>query len=457
MSKVSLVDNGFLLTESPHSPKHVAGLQIMRLPPRKGSAWLRKLVADLKNEPPGHPFDKKLHYRIPLYPDLVEDPDIDMDYHVRHTVLPSPGDDEQLWKTVSRLHANLLDRDRPLWEFHVIEGLSDRRFAMYTKLHHALADGITVNRWFSESGAPSRDDMTSPAIWHGQKSAPPSKGREPTYVELINEGMRVFGGGLRTALDMTTLGARLLQRRFLAGDLDITFPLGAPRTPLNVVPGAARSLAATVFPLEDVKRIAHSQGVTVNDVLLTICDAAVIRYFDDKGKAPDEPLVGYMPVNLRTREDADAGNLVSLLQVRLASDREDLLNALQEIHQSSLTAREVFSGFGRPAIQLYALTVALLSLFEETLRLNRVFKPVNNLVISNLPGPREPLYFRGAECLRAVPISTLAPMTALNVTANSYAGQMNVGLVAGRSAVPDIDALTAHLDAVFEELKELAE
>jgi diacylglycerol O-acyltransferase len=455
MSKVSLIDNGFLLTESPHSPKHVAGLQTMRLPPRKGSAWLRKLLAKLKSEPPGHPFDKKLRYRIPLYPDLVEDPDIDMDYHVRHTVLPAPGDDAQLWETVSQLHANLLDRERPLWEFHLIEGLSDRRFAMYTKLHHALADGVTINRWFSESGSTSRDDMSSPAIWHGQNYPGRGKGREPTYAELINEGVRVFGDGVRTALDMTTLGARLLQRRFLEGDLDITFPLGAPRTRLNVVPGAARSLTATAYPMDAIRHIARSQDVTVNDVLLTLCDAAVTRYFADKGEAPEEPLVGYMPVNLRTREDEDAGNLVSLLQVRLASDREDLLNALQEIHRSSLTAREVFSGFGRPAIQLYALTVALLSLFEETLRLNRFLNPVNNLVISNLPGPPKTLYFRGAECLQAIPISTLAPMTALNVTANSYAGRMNVGLVAGRTAVPDIDALAAHFDGVFEELREL--
>ncbi len=457
MSKVSLIDNGFLLTESPHSPKHVAGLQILALPPRKGSAWLRRLVADLKNEPPGYPFNQKLRYRIPFYPDLVDDPAIDMDYHVRHTVLPPPGDEAQLWKMVSRLHANLLDRERPLWEFHLIEGLSGRRFAFYTKLHHALADGVTVNRWFSESGSTSPGDLDSPAIWHGQGAARPRRGREPSYAELLNEGARVFGDGVRTAIDMTTLGARLLQRRFIEGDLDITFPFGAPRTRLNVVPGAARTMTATTFPLDEIKRIAHSQEVTVNDVLLTICDAAVARYFADKGELPEEPLVAYMPVNLRTREDADAGNLVSLLQVRLASDREDLLMAMQEIHQSSRTAREVFSGFGRPAIQLYALTVALLSLFEETLRLGKFLNPINNLVISNLPGPKRTLYFRGAKCVAAIPISTLPPMTALNVTANSYAGVMHVGLVAGRTAVPDIDALAAHMDAVFEELRDAAE
>ena len=183
MSKVSLVDNGFLLTESPHSPKHVAGLQIMRLPPRKGSAWLRKLVADLKNEPPGHPFDKKLHYRIPLYPDLVEDPDIDMDYHVRHTVLPSPGDDEQLWKTVSRLHANLLDRDRPLWEFHLIDGIRGGRFALYLKLHHAYADGMTMTSWMDRGLARDEAIVTEGKVEF--LDARPAEVRRQKYTYLL--------------------------------------------------------------------------------------------------------------------------------------------------------------------------------------------------------------------------------------------------------------------------------
>ena len=456
MSKLSLVDTGFLLTETPNSPKHVACLQVWQLPKGKGSAWLRRLLADLKQEPAGFPFNQRLDEKIPLQPELAEADDIDMDYHVRHTVLPHPGDDEQLWRTVSRLHSNLLDRERPLWEFHLIEGLSDRRFAFYTKIHHALADGVTLTRWFSESGSHDPGDKATVPIWHGQKRRARKKGREPTYANLIGEGIRIFGGGVRTALDMTTLTIRLINRRFFKKDRDITLPLGAPKTPLNVVPGAARFLTATTFPLDEFKSIAHRQGVSVNDVLLTVSDLALARYFDGKGAPLKDPLVVYMPVNLRTSEDAGGGNLVSLLQVRLASDRDDPLGALHQIRESSITAREVFSGFGRPAIQLYSLTVALLSLFEETLRLDKVLPPVQNLVISNVPGPKDRLYFRGAEGISAYPMSTLPPMTALNVTANSYAGVMHVGLVAGRTAMPDLDVLARHMDEVFAELSELA-
>ena len=189
MGHISLIDNGFLLTEAQNSPKHVACLQVWDLPEGKGSAWLRRLLADLKEEPPGFPFNQKLNYKIPLQPDLVTDPKVDMDYHVRHTVLPHPGDDEQLWKTVSRLHANLLDRERPLWEFHLIEGLAGRRFAFYTKIHHALADGITIARWFSESGSAGPSDLATAPIWHGEKKRSWRRGKEPTYATLIGEGM----------------------------------------------------------------------------------------------------------------------------------------------------------------------------------------------------------------------------------------------------------------------------
>lgn len=455
MSKLSLVDTGFLLTESPNSPKHVGVVQIWRLPKGRGAAWLRRLLADLKQEEAGFPFDQKLEEKIPLQPELVPDENIDMDYHVRHTVLPHPGDDEQLWKMVSRLHGHQLDRRRPLWEFHLIEGLSDRRFAFYTKIHHALADGLTLSRWFSESGADGPDDHSSPAIWHGQKRRNIHEGREPTYANLIGEGIRVLGGGVRTALDMTTLTLRLINRRFFEKNRSITLPLSAHKTPLNVVPGAARLLTATTYSLQTVKNIAHRNDVTVNDVLLTICDLAINRYFKEKGAELEAPLVVYMPVSLRARGDTEAGNLVSLLQVRLASEMDQPLEALQQIKESSLAAREVFSGFGKPAIQLYALTVALLSMFEESLKLDKVLPPVQNLVISNVPGPKKTLWFRGAEGLNAYPISTLPPMTALNVTANSYAGVMHVGLVADRTALPDLDRLIAHMDVVYQELSEL--
>jgi len=324
--------------------------------------------------------------------------------------------------------------------------LSGRRFAFYTKIHHALADGVTMNRWFSESGTSSPQDLNSPAIWQRPRKHRKPGTDEPSYTQLMMEGIKMLGGGIKTAFGLTTLSAKLVQRRFLEGNRNIMMPLAAPRTRLNVATGAARNLAATSYPLELFKAISKSQDVSINDVLMTICDMAIYRYFEEKGEPSDEPLVVYMPVNLRSDDDPDSGNLISALQVRLATDHFDPLTSLQQIKESSKTAREVFSGFDKPAIQIYALVVALLSQFEETLKLDRILPPAMNLVISNVPGPKNTLYFRGAEALNAYPVSTLPPLTALNVTANSYAGTLNIGLVSGRTAIPDLESLRHHLD-----------
>jgi len=454
MTKLATIDVGFLLTESHHSPKHVAGLQIFRLPKGKGTAWLRKLLDEMRQVPPGYPFNQRLKKDV-IQPELEFDDHFEIDYHVRHTVLPGPGSKEQLLDVVARMHANLLDRERPLWEFHLIEGLSGRRFAFYTKIHHVLCDGVTFARWLVESGSQSATDMNSRPIWQRDEIPEAEDDEDISYAQMIIDGMKMLGGGFRTALGVSALSAKLLQRRFLDGDSNIALPLSAPRTALNVAPGAARNLTFTQYPLEEVRAIAHSQGGSINDLVLTLCDLAVNRYFEETGQAPEEPLVAYMPVNLRHEKEQDNRNLISLLQVKMASAHEDPLAALQEIIKSSQSAREVFSGASRPAIQYYTLLVALLSQFEETLKLNKILPPAINMVISNLPGPRKTMYFSGAEAVEIYPVSTLPPMTALNVTACSYAGTMFFGLVSGRTAVPELQKLTGYLDEAYSKLKEL--
>lgn len=454
MPRLSTIDAGFLLTESHHSPKHVAGLQVFRLPPRKGAAWLRQLLGDMRNAAPGYPFNQKVDMGNPLQPKLVTDPHLEIDYHVRHTVLPAPGTDRQLLELVARLHANLLDRGRPLWEFHLIEGLSGRRFAFYTKIHHALCDGITFTRWFVQSGSTDPAARDSRPIWQRDET-PATPRKEPSYADMAREGIRVLGGGIEATIGLSKLSARLLTRRFWERDANIALPLSAPRTPLNVVPGAARSVATAHFPLARIRAIAKSQGCTINDVVMTLADLAVTRYFREIGAAAGAPLVAYMPVNLRSSGDAADGNLISLLQVRLGREHGDPLQTLHEVKESVSAAREVFGGVARPAIQIYSLLVALIAQIEETFRLGQLLPPVTNLVVSNVPGPKEPMYFLGARAVSVYPISALPPMTALNVTACSYAGTLFFGLVAGRTAIPDLDRLTSHLDEACAELARL--
>jgi diacylglycerol O-acyltransferase len=185
---------------------------------------------------------------------------------------------------------------------------------------------------------------------------------------------------------------------------------------------------------------------------MTMCDMAVSHYFEQHGDRPRGSLVAYMPVNIRTDAENGDGNLLTLLQVKLASTHRDPLSALQEVRESIASAREVFSGASRPAIQYYSMLVALFAQFEETLNLGRFLPPVNNLVISNVPAARVKRYFKGAECVAMYPLSTLPPMTALNVTCCSYAGTIYFGLVAGRTAVPDLPLLCAYLDEAQQQL-----
>jgi len=452
MHRLSSIDAGFLITESHHSPKHVASLQVLRLPKGKGSAWLRAMLDDLKRVPPGFPFDHRLKTGGLVQPALIEDDRFDIDYHVRHTVLPAPGDDRQLEDMVARLHANLLDRDRPLWEFHLIEGLRNRRFAFYTKVHHCIADGATFTRWFEESGSASPTARDSHPVWQRE---PQPDGAEPDtgLLERLATSVTLVGEGVKTIIDLSALGARLVRQSVFERNRNAVLPLAARRTPLNVPTGAARSFAICRFPLQEVRAAAHAGGASINDLVMTLCDLAVHRYLEERGAVAPDPLIAYMPVNLR-RDENDDGNLISLLQVKLASQHEDPLAALAEIRAASRATRALYSGVSRPAVQLYSLAVALLPLGEELLHLDSLLPPAINLVISNVPGPRRTMYFRGAEVLEAYPVNTLPPGVALSMTVCSYAGTMFFGLVGGRSAVPDLQRLNVHLQAVYEDFRE---
>lgn len=453
MYKLSALDSGFLLTESQHSPKHVGGVQVFQLPKGKGSAWLRKLLDELKRVPPGFPFNQRLKDSSLLSPTLVTDDCFDIEYHVRHTVIPGPGDNEQLVEMISRLHANLLDRERPLWEFHLIEGLRGRRFAFYTKIHHSLVDGITFARWFAESGSVSPADLHSRPLWQRDEE-PPEPADDGDFPQLIRESVKMLGGGVKTAFELSALSAKLIQRSLFDKDRNTVLPLAAPRTRLNVPTGAARSFGIANYPLDEIHAMASAHGASINDFVMALCDLAVNRYLSEKGEPPVEPLVVYMPVNLRKDEDEE-GNLISLLQVKLASDHDHPLTTLKQIVESSKSTRELYGSISRPAIQLYTLAVALLPLGEELLKLDQWLPPAINLVISNVPGPQTKVYFRGAEVVEVYPVNTLPPAVSLSMTVCSYAGKMFFGLVAGRTAVPDLQKLTAGLDDAYQEFKAL--
>lgn len=248
----------------------------------------------------------------------------------------------------------------------------------------------------------------------------------------------------------------MARRRIFERQREMALPLDAPRTRFNVPTGAARKFSTLHYPLDEFREMASSRGASINDLVMALSDLAVNRYLEDKGEPPEEPLVVYMPVSLRRGEEDD-GNLISLLQVKLASDHYDPLETLAQVSESSRATREFYGGLSRQAISLYTLGVALLPLGEELLKLDRFLPPAINLVISNVPGPMRTMYFRGAKVIEVYPVNTLPPAVALNITVCSYDGKLFFGLVSGRTAIPDLESLAHHLDDAYHELRELTQ
>lgn len=454
MHKLSPLDSAFLLAESQELPAHVAMVQIFRLPTGKGSAWLAEMMASLRRHAPGAPFNLKPRMHATRLPEMSEDEHFDIDYHLRHTVLPKPGTDEQLLNVVARLHGHLLDRDRPLWEFHLIEGLAGRRFAFYTKIHHAICDGATFSKWVSESTSLKPGPGKLRPVWE-RMSGPP----EPTERPWLH-ALQAPAGLVRQSMDLgrglTRIGTKLVKERFIKGNTDIALPLSGPHTAVNAHLTAAKNLAFTSFPLAELKAIGRPFGATVNDVVLALCDAGLHQYLAAQGEPTDKRLVAMVPINLRPPGSTAEGNFVTTVQVKLGHAGEDPASRLQTVRDSMHTARALYADVPAIASQAYVLVAASLGALGMAFRLEGIMPPPLNLIISNVPGPQETRYFNGARLLAMYPVSGIAPMTALNVTVYSYAGELYFGLISARRTIPHLEQLRLAVEEAFAELKSAA-
>jgi WS/DGAT/MGAT family acyltransferase len=375
------------------------------------------------------------------------DDDIDLEYHVRRSALPAPGRVRELLELTSRLHGTLLDRHRPLWESHLIEGLGDGRFAVYTKMHHALVDGISALRLLQGSLSSDPDDTEIQAPW-----ALPPVHRLP---QKSNAGrlQRITGAAGSVAKYVpSTLG---LARAAII-EQQLTLPYRAPRTMLNVPIGGARRCAAQSWSLERIKAVKNAAGVSINDVVLAMCAGALRSYLDDHNALPDTPLIAMVPVSLRTENDADGGNVVSGVLCSLGTHLDDPAERLSTIHASMRGNKEVLSQLPRAQAMALAATGILGPAAVGGLPGLRSTPPPFNVCVSNVPGVREPLYLNGARLDANYPMSIALDGQALNITLATSADSLDFGVVGCRRAVPHLQRLLGHLESALKDLERAA-
>lgn len=451
MEALTLVDMVFLYTETVTSPKHVAGLQIFSTPENYQGNFSRDLFDNLMSQQDvKKPFNQKLKKQITGQYFWQEDDNIDLSYHVRFAMLPQPGNDNQLLSFVEHQHETLLDRNRPLWEMILIDGLADNKFAIYVKVHHAFTDGAKANQLLMAYLSKNAESPMT-AFWSVDR---PQKERvAKSALTLLTDTTKLVSGHVKSIPSLTKLTTKLLFQATNMYKADMPTPFMAPKTPFSVSPKRARRAAMTSLPLARVKTLGRVTGATINDVVVTVCDMAIHNYLETRNVVLKKPLVAQMPMSLREASDTESNNQVAISLVELAYAGERPLARLMTVKESCQKLKSETKLLTKEALTSYTLASQGLAAASELLNLDTILPPMGNVLISNVPGPSKALYMMGAKMDKCYPISVLPPGMSLNITLYSYNGSIHVGLVACRSALPDLTELADYIDDAFSALE----
>ena len=492
MDHLSGLDATFLYVETPETPMHVGGLNIYELPAGYEGDFLDNLREHIAKRMHLAPVFRRKLVNMPFElanPIWVDDEDLDLEYHIRSTVLPKPGTRAQLDKLVGRLHSSLLDRSRPLWEFYVIEGLETpadappgtRRVAFYSKVHHSALDGAA-------GVALATAIMDVSAIPRHVRPAPLRRALSTDnfgIAELAASGIKNTAvQTIKLAKTLPTLLrtlAQLIRPTPTGGEdkdaasNDISGVVAhepvkeksgwfAPKTPINVSITNQRIFSSFSIPLAELKHIAKhvdpGNAVTLNDVVMAICSGALRHYLADMHCLPEQPLLAGVPISLREEGNTDMNTQASMMRISLASHIADPLARLQAIRTASASAKATTISMKSimpmdfPSLGVPWLLSGAFALFGRS-KLANTLPPIANVAISNVPGPKVALYMAGAKMLTYYPVSIVSHSLGLNVTVQSYNGNLDWGLIACRKAMPDLPELAKHMMAVHRELLNL--
>jgi WS/DGAT/MGAT family acyltransferase len=448
-----VTDSMFLIAETREHPMHVGGLQLFELPEGAGPDYLNGVYRRLVESTTVH----EVFLRKPVRAltslgqwSWRQEDDIDLEYHVRFSALPRPGRVRELLALVSRLHGTLLDRHRPLWELHLIEGLEGNRYAIYTKVHHSVLDGVSALRWVQRALSPDPEQADMPGVF-----ALPDRPRRPTQTR----SRRGLGQQVKQLVEDVAGVPGMLADAVTKGlsDPERKLPFQAPKTMLNGSITGARRFAAQDWALDRIDQARELHGATLNDIVLAMSAGALRRYLLEMDALPDQGLVAAVPVSLRAKHggasQVDSGNSIGFTLCDLATDEADPVIRMKRVQQSMSAAKQGLSG--RSPLQiltLSALTIAPLGLSPIPGFVDRT-RPPFNVIISNVPGPQETQYWNGARMQGVYPLSIVLDGQALNITVTTYAGRLHFGLTGCRRNIPHLQRMLTYLEDSLAELE----
>ncbi|MEH6593850.1 MAG: wax ester/triacylglycerol synthase family O-acyltransferase [Halioglobus sp.] len=454
MEKLSFQDNTFLLTETASQKHHITGLFIIKKPAGVGRVFVSDIVESLRTSGPvDNSFRSKLKHASPsVNQEWVEDTGFDLDYHLRHYALPGPGNDQQLMRLANVIHSQGLDMNRPLWEYHIIDGIRGGRFAILGKQHHATVDGAGSMKMLDTFFSATKKTQTVVAPWSekaNRKSkpyAPRSNTRRP-----IEQALASSWDSAKEAPDFAGLVGKQIGRMIKGEYHQGRFPFAAPRSMFNRELGPARNSLMIDLPLNEMKALGAATGASINDVFLAVTGAALRRYLHESGELPPEPLVAMVPVSLKTKDDK-AGNQLAVVHCQLAMGTPSSSSRLAGITLAMNEEKKFYKSLSRRMAKTYTNVMSLPQMAMMITGAADKVRPSYNLTVSNVRGPDKPRFLRGAELERFVPMSIVTEGNTLNITGISYAGKFQICVLVCPKSVPNAEKIRDYIGVEFQRI-----
>lgn len=467
MSRLSVFDAGFLAFEDATMPMHVGGLALYTFPEEvktqaERSEYLHGMIESARQTTDfRHPFGKKLQRRFGQW-HWEEDENFDVDYHVRHAALPHPGRYREMFAAVSRMHGSLLARERPLWEATVIEGLESGQYAMYSKMHHSMIDGLGAMQLMNDALTTDPGERGMPLPFAHRR--PQKKRRrverpsQGAITDFANQLQSQFGVAKGTAAGL----GKMLDATFRPAGNNLVGFRQAPRTVLNGEITGARRVVAQSYSLDRIKKICAAYNATLNDIVVAMSAGALRQHLFNNHVLPEKPLVAMAPVGLKARVtgknaasgEAQMGNAVGAIMINLGTHIGDPVARLRHIQASTKEVKELLGSMTKEEILALTAITSTPSMLLTAAGLAPKVRPNFNIVISNVPGPKERMYWNGARLDGNYPISIPMQGMAMNFTVMSYVDSLDFGITACRRSVPKAQRLIDYLEQSLVELED---
>jgi len=451
---IRFLDKTFWITESDDNPKHVASLQLLEMPEGAEPDYLDKLVNKLREFSSAvQPFNMVVK-SLAFFPLWLESQDrLDMQYHVQMLDIDDVSDREELHNVVARLHEPRLDRTKPLWQFVVIRGKTGREFAIYTKIHHMYGDGASMVSWFQAGYLPEPQQEGFVPVW-----AVEGKKRKPRKKRSFLS--RLFGGAFELLLvvkDLFWVWVRLIVKMLYINRNYMPVPFSGTKTMLTGQVKKGRVVATVDLDFQRVKEVSHKLRATANEVLLCCFDIGVHRFLAEQGTVFEKALYTNMPINLRKPGEQTTGNKIAIVPVKLAHGSNDPYIRLRQIIENHRVVKNAAKRAHPAAFSYYTILIQSFALLFEVLKISDWMRPIANILISNVPGPKNLRYFGDAKLLAVYPISTIVPGGGVNITLLTYGDMANVGVVCSDHKIKSLESMAHYFEDAFNMLEQSVE